>query len=493
MARAADQDRPVVDEAADRGVEAKVDEKVHDESTETPSAAATPASTDAEMYPEKTLHIPDDNGIADSSGDRPATSPTPGDPEPAPEPGPDAVPPPAADSQAQPPPPEDTRTRLETSLIIASLMAALFLAALDVTIVTTAIPTIAEEFHSTAGYTWIGSAYLLANAAASPVWGKISDIFGRKPVLLGAVAVFWVGSLLAGVSVDMAMLIAARGVQGIGGGGIVILVNICISDLFSMRRRGAYLGIMGMVWAIAGGVGPILGGVFTEKATWRWCFYVNLPISGVGLLVLVFVLKLQNPRTPIGAGLAAVDWLGVATIVGGTLMILLGLEFGGVAFPWDSPTVICLLIFGVVVVGLFVVVEWKFAKYPIIPLRLFKVRSNIASLGVTCCHGLVFISASYYLPLYFQAVLGASPLLSGAYVLPLTLSLAVVSSATGIFIRKTGKYKPCIIFGMATMTLGFGLFLDLGATANWAKIIIFQLIAGTGVGPNFQSPLISLQ
>ncbi|KAK3936171.1 major facilitator superfamily domain-containing protein [Diplogelasinospora grovesii] len=389
--------------------------------------------------------------------------------------------------------PEEGRTKLQTSLIIAALASALFLAALDVTIVTTAIPTIAEQFNSTAGYTWIGSAYLLANAAAAPMWGKISDIWGRKPILLLAVAVFWVGSLLSAVSVNMAMLIASRAIQGIGGGGIVILVNICISDLFSMRRRGSYLGIMGMVWAVAGGVGPILGGVFTSKVTWRWCFYVNLPISGVGFFVLAFVLKLHNPRTPMRQGLAAVDWLGSLTIVGGTLMVLLGLEFGGVTYPWNSPTVICLIVFGLLTTGIFVVIEWKIARFPIIPLRLFKTKSNVAAMGVCACHGFVFISGSYYLPLYFQAVLGASPLLSGVYILPFTLSLALVSAATGIFIKKTGKYLPCIIFGMTVMTLGYGLFIDLEARANWAKIILFQIVAGIGVGPNFQSPLIALQ
>jgi MFS family permease len=192
-------------------------------------------------------------------------------------------------------------------------------------------------------------------------------------------------------------------------------------------------------------------------------------------------------------GLAAVDWLGVFTIVGGTLIFLLGLEFGGVTYPWNSATVVCLIVFGVLVSAIFVVIEWKVAKYPIIPMRLFKVRSNVASLAVSACHGFVFISASYYLPLYFQAVLGAAPLLSGVYALPFTISLAVVSSATGVFIRKTGKYLPCIIFGMGCMTLGWGLLIDLGSTANWAKIILFQLVAGIGVGPNFQSPLISLQ
>ncbi len=171
--------------------------------------------------------------------------------------------------------PEDTRSTLETVVIIASLCASVFLAALDTTIITTALPTISEYFHSNAGYTWIGSAYLLANAASTPSWGKFSDIWGRKPVLLAACGVFFIGSLLAAVSVSIAMLIAARAIQGIGGGGLIILVNICISDLFSMRKRGAYFGIVGMVWAFASAIGPILGGVFTEKVSWRWCFYIN--------------------------------------------------------------------------------------------------------------------------------------------------------------------------------------------------------------------------
>jgi fucose permease len=171
--------------------------------------------------------------------------------------------------------PEASRTALETTIIMLSLCASVFLAALDTTIITTALPTISEYFHSNAGYTWIGSAYLLANAASTPSWGKFSDIWGRKPILLVAAAIFFIGSLLAGVSVSIGMLIAARAIQGIGGGGLIILVNICISDLFSMRNRGTYFGVIGMVWAFASAVGPILGGVFTEKVSWRWCFYIN--------------------------------------------------------------------------------------------------------------------------------------------------------------------------------------------------------------------------
>ena len=180
--------------------------------------------------------------------------------------------------------PEASRTKLQTAVIMASLCASVFLAALDTTIITTALPTISEHFHSNAGYTWIGSAYLLANAASTPSWGKFSDIWGRKPILLIAAAVFFLGSLLAAVSISVGMLITARAIQGIGGGGLIILVNICISDLFSMRNRGTYFGMIGMVWALASAIGPVLGGVFTEKVSWRWCFYINCK-SYVALLV----------------------------------------------------------------------------------------------------------------------------------------------------------------------------------------------------------------
>lgn len=209
--------------------------------------------------------------------------------------------------------------------------------------------------------------------------------------------------------------------------------------------------------------------------------------------ILYFTVKLHNPKTPFKQGLAAVDWLGSLTIIGGTLMFLLGLELGGSNYKWESAQFICLLVFGLVVIGIFIVIEMKFAKFPVVPVLLFKAPRNLIILVINACHGFVFISASYYLPLYFQGVLGANALLSGVYVLPFSFTLGVASAVTGFLIKKTGKYLPPIIGGFTLMTIGYGLFIDLGANPSWAKIICFQIILGLGVGPNFQSPLIALQ
>ena len=207
---------------------------------------------------------------------------------------------------------------------------------------------------------------------------------------------------------------------------------------------------------------------------------------------MLLVLKLHNPRTPVRKGLAAIDWLGSALIIGATLQLLFGFEFGGVTYPWKSVTVIALIVFSIITFAVAFLVEKYYAEYPVIPLRLFKSGRNIAAFGVCFVHGIVFISGSYYLPLYFQAVVGASSLLSGAYLLAYALSLSFVSAGIGIWMKKTGQYLPPIVFGMLFLTLGFGLFIDLGSRVNWAKIVIYQIIAGIGVGPNFQSPLIAL-
>ncbi|GLA71341.1 hypothetical protein AtubIFM55763_001780 [Aspergillus tubingensis] len=379
-------------------------------------------------------------------------------------------------------------------VVMTALCLVLFLAALDMTIVSTALPTIATHFNaSESGYSWIASSYMLANAACVPLWGKISDVWGRKRIILIANFLFLVGSLICALAINLPMIISGRAIQGAGGGGIIVLANICVSDLFSVRERPMYYGLFGSTWAIAGALGPIVGGAFTTDVTWRWCFYINLPIGGVSFVILVFFLKIETGKVPFWAGIRSIDWTGNMLMLGGTLMFLFGLEFGGVNYPWDSPTVICLIVFGVFTWGLAVLNEWKFARYPVIPIRLFNNTHNVLMLLLCFCHSMVFISGSYYLPLYFQTVLLASPIMSGVYVLPTVLSLSIFSAATGFVIKKTGRYRELIIAGFALMTLGYGLLIDLKYYASWPRIIIYQIIGGIGTGPLFQSPLVALQ
>lgn len=218
-----------------------------------------------------------------------------------------------------------------------------------------------------------------------------------------------------------------------------------------------------------------------------------MPITGVAFLILAFVLHLDTPKTPVVAGLLAVDWLGSISIAGATVMFLLGLTFGGVIHPWDSPIVLCLLIFGPLLFLVFLAIEWKVARYPIMPLEMFENPSNIASLLGVFFHGMMMVIGSFFMPLYFQSVLGATALLSGVWLLPLALSLSFTSAATGWYISTTGRYMDCIRVACTFSVLGFGLLYDLPLGKTWSKIIIYQLICGFGIGPNFQALLLALQ
>lgn len=245
-------------------------------------------------------------------------------------------------------------------------------------------------------------------------------------------------------------------------------------------------------WAIALSLGPIIGGLLSQRVSWRWCFYINLPLSGIAFTIIMLFLDLKTPKTPILEGIKAIDWVGSLLSIGGTLTFLFGLMFGGDAFTWNSATVICLIIFGLVIWILFLLWEVYLANYPILNIRILASKTSLASFGVCACHHIAYISANYYLPLYFQAVLGAGPILSGVATIPFALSLSVTSVGMGIYIGKTGEYHKAIRIFFILTVLGIGLLIDLDSTTNWAKIIIFQIIIGVGVGPNFLAPIVAL-
>ncbi len=388
---------------------------------------------------------------------------------------------------------EKNRSKFRITMILTALFLSLFLAALDATIVATAVPTITNDLDSPSGYSWIGGAYLISNAAAAPIWAKLSDIWGRKPILLSAVALFIAASIICALAVDMKMLIAGRAVQGTASGGLIMMVNICISDIFSMRRRSLFLGLCEAIWAIAGAIGPIIGGVLTDLATWRWCWWINLPCCGLAFVLLLFFLDVHNPRTPLVAGVKAIDWAGSLSILALTLMLLLGLDFGGDTFPWNSPKVICLILFGALCSLLFIWSEKRWAKYPLIPLGLFKESSNVASLLVTCFHAIAFIPGEYYFPLYLQSAKGASPLRSGVLLAPLLTMTATIGVLTGVYIHRYGTYKELIWIGTIMLTIGNGAYISLKADSSIAHVIGVQLIAGFGAGLQFEPPLVALQ
>ncbi|OOO12220.1 major facilitator superfamily MFS_1 [Aspergillus oryzae] len=389
--------------------------------------------------------------------------------------------------------PERERGKVQVLAIMVALCLSLFIAALDQTIVSTSLPTISSRLHSASGYTWVGGAYLLASAAAAPIWAKLSDIWGRKPILLVAVLWFMFSSIVCAAAVNMRMLIAGRALQGIAGGGLLQLVMIVVSDLFSVRSRSLYMGILEFMWTISGGLGPILGGVFSEYLSWRWNFWINLPICGLAFILLFFYLNVHNPKTRVTDGLKAIDWLGSLSIIGFTLMVLLGLNFGGETFAWNSPQVICLIVFGSLFSIIFFCGEKYVAKYPLMPLKMLKHRSNIAVSLVTLFHGAVFIACEYWLPLYFQSAKQASPMRSGLMVLPLVLAEGVFSGISGWLIHRTGKYAEQIWIGTVLLTLGTGLFIRLSPTSPLVELIIFQVIGGAGSAILFAPPLIALQ
>ncbi|KAH9951827.1 iron permease [Amylocystis lapponica] len=365
-----------------------------------------------------------------------------------------------------------------------ALIVSTFVSALDLTAVSTALPTITNELHGGDNFSWVGSAFSLSSTAVLLLSGRIADIFGRKPTIALAIVIFAVGSALAGASQSMGMLIAARAIQGIGGGAILSLTEIITADLVPLAERGVFQGLLGLTWALASGVGPPVGGAFAEKASWRWLFYMNLPLIGIAFCLVIFFLRVRTPEGSIKAKCTQ----GTHCDRGTTLAII-SLTWAGIKHPWNSVQVLAPLIIGLVLIGCFFWYEARLPmeREPTIPWEVVKNRTSLGGFLATAINGITSLSIFYFLPVYFQACFNASPIRSSVNFLPTTLLVAPSAMTAGIIVQMTGKYCPPNIVAWVVQMIGFGLLSTLKEDSTTAKWVGFQIISAIGIGLPFSA------
>ncbi|KZT52961.1 MFS general substrate transporter [Calocera cornea HHB12733] len=386
---------------------------------------------------------------------------------------------------------------LRLALILLGCIAAMFLANLDMTIVATAIPRITDDFHSLNDVGWYGSAFFLTVASFQSTWGKAYKYFPLKTGFLLSIAVFELGSLICAVAPNSVALIVGRALAGLGAGGIVAGDYTIIAFSAPPRRRPMYTGLLGAVYGVASVVGPLLGGVFTDSLTWRWCFYINLPIGGFAAAIILLFFTTPAAAQPVAASglekLLQMDPAGTFLIMAAVVCYLLALQWGGVTLPWSDPRSFGLLIGFGLLVGVFALNEWYMGERAIVLPRLLRQRTVvIASLYSFFLQGGFFLLV-YYVPIYFQSIDDTSASGSGVRNLPLILGLALTSVLTGPVVRLTGHYVPLMLAGAALATVGAGLLYTLDAGTGPGAWIGYQALVGIGVGIGIQLPISAAQ